>query len=161
MSQKVRVGIIGAGKSGASIYKSLKASENAEVVMVCDILDVATGVIFARQDGVRVCSSIETFCQQDLDIIIDATGQPEVEHQIRQYKSIHTAVIEANAAKLMIQLLEEKSKESAELIPLDILEKRMIRLALQQYGNSVEGKKKAAQSLNISLATLYNKIKTM
>lgn len=46
-----------------------------------------------------------------------------------------------------------------EPMALDELEKHMIRLALERYGNSVEGKKRAASVLNISLATLYNKLK--
>ncbi|MGE4272658.1 MAG: sigma-54 interaction domain-containing protein [Desulfitobacterium sp.] len=48
-----------------------------------------------------------------------------------------------------------------EPMALDQLEKKMIRLALERYGNSVEGKKRAAGVLRISLATLYNKIKTL
>jgi len=35
----------------------------------------------------------------------------------------------------------------------------MLKLALTRYGETLEGKKKAAQALNISLATLYNKLK--
>ncbi len=46
-----------------------------------------------------------------------------------------------------------------EIIPLDKMEEMMLKLALARYGESLEGKKKAAQSLNISLATLYNKLK--
>lgn len=38
------------------------------------------------------------------------------------------------------------------------LEKEIIQKAVDYYGNTVEGKKKAAKSLKISLATLYNKI---
>lgn len=48
-----------------------------------------------------------------------------------------------------------------EPMALDELEKRMIRMALERYGSSVEGKKRAAGVLNISLATLYNKLKTL
>ncbi len=48
-----------------------------------------------------------------------------------------------------------------EPMALDELEKHMIRLALERYGNSVEGKKRAASVLNISLATLYNKLKIL
>ena len=38
------------------------------------------------------------------------------------------------------------------------LEKEIIQKAIDYYGNSVDGKKKAAKSLKISLATLYNKL---
>lgn len=48
-----------------------------------------------------------------------------------------------------------------EPMALDEVERKMIFLALQRYGNSVEGKKQAAKVLNISLATLYNKLKTL
>lgn len=46
-----------------------------------------------------------------------------------------------------------------EIIPLDKMEEKMLKLAMTRYGESLEGKKKAAQALNISLATLYNKLK--
>ncbi|MGM0651363.1 MAG: sigma-54 interaction domain-containing protein [Bacillota bacterium] len=46
-----------------------------------------------------------------------------------------------------------------EVIPLDKMEEKMLKLAMTRYGETLEGKKKAAQALNISLATLYNKLK--
>ncbi|MEG3070689.1 MAG: sigma 54-interacting transcriptional regulator [Candidatus Syntrophopropionicum ammoniitolerans] len=46
-----------------------------------------------------------------------------------------------------------------ELLPLVQMEEMMIKKALAKYGNTVEGKKRASQVLNISLATLYNKLK--
>ena len=46
-------------------------------------------------------------------------------------------------------------------MPIEQMEKQMIRLALKHFGDSVEGKKQAANALKISLATLYNKLKTM
>ncbi len=46
-----------------------------------------------------------------------------------------------------------------EIIPLDKMEEMMLKLAMTRYGETLEGKKKAAQALNISLATLYNKLR--
>lgn len=46
-----------------------------------------------------------------------------------------------------------------ELMTIDQMEQLLIRKAMTKYGNSVEGKRRAAQTLNISLATLYNKLK--
>jgi transcriptional regulator with PAS, ATPase and Fis domain len=52
-----------------------------------------------------------------------------------------------------------ESQGFEEIIPLEKMEEKMLKLALTRYGESLEGKKKAAQALNISLATLYNKLK--
>lgn len=46
-----------------------------------------------------------------------------------------------------------------EVMPIDKMEQLLLKAALARYGDSLEGKKKAAQALNISLATLYNKLK--
>jgi len=53
--------------------------------------------------------------------------------------------------------IKHSSKET--IIPLEEMEKDLIKKALKEYGTSVEAKRKAAKALKISLATLYNKIK--
>jgi transcriptional regulator with PAS, ATPase and Fis domain len=51
------------------------------------------------------------------------------------------------------------SEKDLDLVPIDRMEQILIRKALLKFGNTVEGKRRAAQALNISLATLYNKLK--
>lgn len=53
----------------------------------------------------------------------------------------------------------EPSSHNGEVMALDEMEKQMIEKALTKFGYSVEGKRQAANRLNISLATLYNKMK--
>ena len=48
---------------------------------------------------------------------------------------------------------------NSDVIPIDRMEQVLLRQALTKYGYTVEGKKMAAKALNISLATLYNKLK--
>lgn len=48
--------------------------------------------------------------------------------------------------------------EDLPLEPLRTLEERAIRAALERFGQSTEGKKKAAKALGLSLATLYRKM---
>ena len=45
------------------------------------------------------------------------------------------------------------------VMPLERMEEILLRSALKRHGFSLEGKKRAARALNISLATLYNKLK--
>ncbi|MDD4237101.1 MAG: sigma 54-interacting transcriptional regulator [Desulfotomaculaceae bacterium] len=50
-------------------------------------------------------------------------------------------------------------ERDVDLMPIDQMEEMLIRKAMAKYGNTVEGKRRASQVLNISLATLYNKLK--
>jgi PAS domain S-box-containing protein len=51
------------------------------------------------------------------------------------------------------------SNPTGEVLALRTVEREMIRRALNRFGRSVRGKREASRYLNISLATLYNKIK--
>jgi len=57
------------------------------------------------------------------------------------------------------RLLETGSWCPGEIVPIEEMEKKMIKRALDEFGGSLEGKKQAASTLRISLATLYNKMK--
>ncbi len=58
-----------------------------------------------------------------------------------------------------VSQFKNSTEKDLDIIPIDQMEQMLIRKAILKFGNTVEGKRKAAQSLNISLATLYNKIK--
>ncbi|MCL5290465.1 MAG: sigma 54-interacting transcriptional regulator [Firmicutes bacterium] len=54
---------------------------------------------------------------------------------------------------------KSSTERDSEIMPIDQMEEVLIKKALARFGNTVEGKRQAAQALNISLATLYNKLK--
>ncbi len=113
MTRKIKVGIIGAGKGGSSIYKTLRNIEHVELAMVCDISEKAPGMELARHDKIATCTSIEELCRlSDLDVIIEATGLTEVQSYIEHNKHSLTSVMEAEGANLMMHLIEEKEKLS-------------------------------------------------
>lgn len=62
-------------------------------------------------------------------------------------------------APYIVKFSTMEMPQFSEIIPLDKMEQMMLKTALARYGETLDGKKKAAQALNISLATLYNKIK--
>ncbi|WP_018086749.1 sigma 54-interacting transcriptional regulator [Desulfurispora thermophila] len=51
------------------------------------------------------------------------------------------------------------AEKDIDIMPIEQMEQLLIKKAIAKFGNTVEGKRKAAQALNISLATLYNKLK--
>ncbi len=113
MVRKVRVGIVGMGQGGSIVYKTLQSIEHIEIGMVCDLLEKTQGMKMARLDGVQTCVTLEAFLKvPNLDVIIEATGIPEIQKQVRQNKSKSSAVIEAQGANLMMFIIEEKEKLS-------------------------------------------------
>lgn len=52
----------------------------------------------------------------------------------------------------------KRDLEDNDILPLSVIEERMIKKALEKFGTTGEGKRKAANALGINLATLYRKI---
>lgn len=110
MGQNIRVGIVGAGSIGSKIYRKLKNMDAVEISMVCDISDNAPGMIMAEYDGIARSNSIEELFSFDLDVVIEATGKPEVQYQIELLKSPSTSVLSSRGATLLLFNAEEKEK---------------------------------------------------
>ncbi|MDO0824535.1 sigma 54-interacting transcriptional regulator [Desulfosporosinus nitroreducens] len=111
MARKVKVGIVGMGQGGASIYKTLRSIEHIEITAVCDCRENAQGIKIAQLDGISTCLSLRDFLKvPNLDVIIEATGIEDVQKQIERDKEKSCAVIEAQGANLMMSLIEEKEK---------------------------------------------------
>ncbi|EHQ88797.1 sigma 54-interacting transcriptional regulator [Desulfosporosinus youngiae] len=111
MARKMKVGIVGMGQGGTSIYKTLRSIEHVEIVVVCDCIESAKGMQFAQLDGVQTCVSVHDLAKvPGLDVIIEATGLDSIREQLEHNKEKSTAVIEAQGADLMMCIIEEKEK---------------------------------------------------
>ena len=107
----VNVAIVGAGAGGTTIYRMLKKMTMINVVGISDKNPCAPGMLLAKKDGVfNTEDFVELIIKPGLDVIIEATGQTEVQSRIHHVKHGATAVMEAQAADLMIAILEEKEK---------------------------------------------------
>ncbi|WP_407310063.1 sigma 54-interacting transcriptional regulator [Desulfosporosinus sp. SB140] len=111
MALKVRVGIVGMGQGGTAVYKTLRKIDHIEIIVVCDRIDKNPGVEIARQDGVATCLTLEAFLKiPNLDVIIEATGSPNVQVELERRKAKSSALIEAQGANLMMYIIEETEK---------------------------------------------------
>lgn len=111
MDPKVRVGIVGMGQGGSTVYKTLRSIDHIEISVVCDLLEKNSGMEMARLDGVATCVTLDAFLKvPNLDVIIEATGNPDVQEQLERNKAKSSAMIEAQGANLMMYIIEEKEK---------------------------------------------------
>jgi len=124
------VAIVGAGCGGATLYRILKTMECINIVGIADKNPHAPGMLLAKKDGVfNTTDYVELIRKPGIDVIIEATGQNEVQSRIHHVKHGDTAVMEAQAADLMMLILEEKEK---------LLEIKKIKGELSAILNSVQ-----------------------
>lgn len=72
--------------------------------------------------------------------------------------TIHKFMLPDNMLAREIKMAAPESRRKLDFAPLEVMEARYIERVLAQYGNTTEGKKKAAKVLGIGIATLYRKL---
>ncbi|UFT97715.1 sigma-54-dependent Fis family transcriptional regulator [Radiobacillus kanasensis] len=103
-----RVLIIGAGKGGTALLELLLETEKMEVVAIADVNKDAPGLHLARIHGIRTDSDWTSWLEQDIDIIIEATGDEYILQQILAKRHRNTVVIPGTVANIISELLNEK-----------------------------------------------------
>ncbi|OLS40124.1 sigma-54-dependent Fis family transcriptional regulator [Bacillus sp. MRMR6] len=102
--------VVGAGKGGTAILKILRETEVLNVFAVIDRDLNAPGMILAEQEGIRTGTDWKHFIGENIDIIIEVTGNVEVFQQLRDAKTKKTVLIPGSVAFLLSTLLEEKEE---------------------------------------------------
>lgn len=102
--------IVGAGKGGTAIYKLLKETEMLQVKAIVDINESAEGLHLARQEGVKTGTDWKSSLNEEIDIIIEVTGNEQVCNEIRSQLNERIVFIPGSVAYLMVIMLEQKEE---------------------------------------------------
>lgn len=103
-----RVAIVGGGQGGAKVLQAIHGLSGIQVIGLSEIRNNAPGPVMARQLGVPVYQEFQKLIDKNIDVIIEVTGNEEVQKSIMKDKSPKTSFLDAKAAKLMIDLIESK-----------------------------------------------------
>lgn len=110
-----RVVIVGAGKGGRALLEMFSGDRTVTIMGVADVNPWAPGLELARRLNIPVSTDLrELITDPRLDLIIDVTGNPEVQQAIQRFKPAGTEVMGGASAKFMWDLLAER-KRSEEL----------------------------------------------
>ena len=102
--------IVGAGKGGTAILKIIKETAVLDVKAMVDINPGAEGLRIAKESGIPIGTDWRYFMDQEIDIIIEVTGNEQVFIDIREARSKNTVLIPGSVAFLIAKLLEEKEE---------------------------------------------------
>lgn len=111
----MRILLVGAGQGGTSILKTLYKLKAVTIVGIVDINSQAPGIILAKELGIFNTDNLENVLQQQIDIIIEVTGNANVVKQIELYNVNNARIVTSDIAQLMMILVENQEKLNTQL----------------------------------------------
>lgn len=106
--QMKQVLIVGAGKGGSILLKIIYATKRMKIVGVIDNNKDAAGLKLAKKYNIPTADNWEKWIDQDIDIIIEATGNEVVLAGLMESKNKNTVVIPGTVAYIISELFDEK-----------------------------------------------------
>ncbi|PAV29118.1 sigma-54-dependent Fis family transcriptional regulator [Virgibacillus profundi] len=103
-----RVLIVGAGKGGSVLLEILYATKKMKIVAVIDTNKDAGGLKLAKEYNIPVDDDWKKWVDQDIDIIIEATGDKRVLEELIEQRTGKTVVIPGTVAYIISELFDEK-----------------------------------------------------
>ena len=91
---------------------------SVDVKYVCDVDPNALGLALAKENGITCCSDPECkwiFNNSDVDLILEATGDPRVFEKLGRIRHKETSLIGARANRIMFTLLDTQNKDREEV----------------------------------------------
>ena len=111
-----RVAIMGGGRGGKALLKIFAQDPLARIVGLAEIKPRTLGTQLAKQLGVPVTPDYrEILRMKDADLIIDVTGNPEVEKALQSIRKPRVAIIGGASAKLMWRLIDARIRATTEM----------------------------------------------
>ena len=111
-----RVAIIGAGKGGTALMEIFAEDPLVQIVGVAEIRAKTSGTHLASHLNIPVTRDYRDFLKmKNVDLVIDVTGNPEVEKALLKVHLPYVAVVGGASAKFMWQLIEARIRASTEI----------------------------------------------
>ncbi|MDH5716250.1 MAG: diguanylate cyclase [Spirochaetia bacterium] len=112
--EKHNVAIVGCGRGGSAILEMLKDNSIINIVGVADLNPMANGIFLAKRLKVPIYTKYRDLLTDDIELVIDVTGNRMVFEELKQIKSEKTEIMGGLAANLMWKLAEERRKRYEE-----------------------------------------------
>ena len=111
-----RVAIIGGGQGGTALIEIFAEDPLVRVVGLAEIRSGTRGIRLAQRLKIPVTKNYKDFLKRkNVDLVIDVTGNPEVEKALLKIHAPHQAIIGGASAKFMWQLIEARIRATTEI----------------------------------------------
>ncbi|MEQ1795979.1 MAG: ATP-binding protein [Nitrospira sp.] len=112
-----KVAILGAGRGGTALLDLLHQIRTIDVVGIADRDPRAPGLQRARELRIPVLDpATDLIAHQDVHLIMDVTGDPDMEHTLRTHVSPNVEVLSGPASRILWELVQHEACLQAELL---------------------------------------------
>lgn len=126
MADKIRVALIGAGRTGTPLLKEFLKYRYVEVVGVADINPAAEGIRLAAKKGIFTTAKPMDIVRKagDIDILIEVSGDRKLKRSLKNHfektGNKKTIIMHDLIARLFISVCTKKSKLIPSFHPEDV-----------------------------------------
>ncbi|HXX75149.1 MAG TPA: sensor histidine kinase [Nitrospiraceae bacterium] len=132
------VGIIGAGRGGTALMEIFANDPLVEIIGVAEINPKALGLNLAKRLKIPVTKDYrELLDLEQMDLLIDVTGNPDVGQFLQDFHRMGVTVIGGASAKFMWQLIEARIRATAEIEKTLNKYQSLYRLYVKETGAAV------------------------
>jgi len=111
-----KVVILGAGRGGTALLDLLHQISSIKIIGIADRDRRAPGLQRARDLRIPVSDRAEELiAKHDVNLIMDVTGDPQMEHVIRLHRHPETDVLSGTASRVLWELVRHEARLQAEL----------------------------------------------
>ncbi len=128
----MNIAVVGAGKGGTNIIHSLSSLDEINVSIVVDKNLNAPGILLAKELGIKYSMSLDDISNENVDMIIEATGSDKVTNILMTQYSGKCKIIDSHGALLIMSLVEK------DMITLEKMNKQIA--AINHASNFVQQK---------------------
>ncbi|MRS13039.1 MAG: hypothetical protein EG823_08220 [Actinobacteria bacterium] len=125
MSEKVRIAIVGGGRTGAPLLEALSGLPYIEVIGVADKDAGSTGARFAQDHGIFYTENASVLGAKaaEIDLIIEVSGDPSVKPALKEafraQGNMETIIVHDLVARLLMTLATSSSELAPSMHPDD------------------------------------------
>ena len=113
---QTKVAILGAGRGGAALLDLLHLIPSIEIIGISDRDPAAPGLTRAKNLRIPVAHRVEELVyNHGVNLIMDVTGDPEVERFVQIHKRPETEVLSGSTARLLWELVRHEANLQTEL----------------------------------------------
>ncbi|GMT42033.1 MAG: hypothetical protein IEMM0002_0444 [bacterium] len=130
-----RIAIIGMGNGGLSLAKMFRDDPYSEIVGVSNRRQNIPGIQWAKQTGIyNTMDYMSLLKHPDLDLVIDATGNPEVEKHLKTLGHTEFEIVKGTGARLLWRIVEAQKENEIEIEKSLDEQRRLYEIGIELAG---------------------------